>query len=238
MKKNIEEYIAFMNGEIRMPSHLKPRKEEKGRMYENKFMEKISSTPIYIPQSMWVIMILVFIWLSFTNTSMGFIEIVILMFSGAFVWTFLEYMIHRYVYHAETESERFQNVQIKMHLFHHHYPKDPDRLAMPPVPGLILASVFFGIFYLILGEKAIAFFPGFIFGYLLYITLHYFQHRWKSPKYKPWQKLWAHHKAHHYSNPYSAFGVSTRLWDWIFGTMPKKSNLKRKAQKVSIDEPV
>ena len=224
MNQNVEEYMAFKNGKIRMPSHLKPKKEEKGRLYENDFVEKITTTPIYVPQIMWMIVIAVFIWLSLTKGLVAVVEIPVLMFAGAFTWTFFEYIIHRFMYHTETNSERFLKVQFNAHGFHHWYPKDRDRLAMPPVPGLLLSSIFLGIFYLIMGNKAIAFFPGFILGYLAYITLHFLQHRWKSPKYKPWKKLWTHHKSHHYSNPYLAFGVTTRFWDWVFGTLPKKAD--------------
>ena len=142
----------------------------------------------------------------------------------------MEYIIHRFVYHTETHSEGYTQFQESLHSNHHHYPKDPERLAMPPVPGLVLGSLFFGFFYLIMGIYAFAFFPGFILGFDAYITLHYYQHLIKSPKYKPWKKLWQHHKAHHYSNPYSAFGVSTRLWDYVFGTMPKASNKKRQVE--------
>ena len=52
--------------------------------------------------------------------------------------------------------------------------------------------------------------------------MHYAQHRIRKPIYKPWQKLWVHHSYHHYKDPYTAYGVSTRLWDYIFGTMPPK----------------
>lgn len=56
----------------------------------------------------------------------------------------------------------------------------------------------------------------------MYISMHYAQHRVRKPIYKPWQKLWVHHAYHHYKDPYVAFGVSTRLWDYVFGTMPPK----------------
>ncbi|MFC2124467.1 sterol desaturase family protein [Bacteroidota bacterium] len=224
MKKNVEEYLAFKNGEIRMPSHLKARKEEKGRLHESEFMERITATPIYIPQVVWLIVIAMFIWWSLTKTSLLIWELPVLVFAGFFTWTLFEYLIHRFGYHTETNSDRLVKVQFNAHGNHHWYPKDPDRIAMPPLHNLILSAIFLGIFYLIMGDNTFAFFPGFIIGYLAYITLHYFQHRWKSPKYKPWRRLWTHHKAHHYSNPYSAFGVTTRLWDWVFGTMPKKVN--------------
>jgi sterol desaturase/sphingolipid hydroxylase (fatty acid hydroxylase superfamily) len=230
MNKNVEEFEAFKRGDIRMPSHLKVKKEEKGKLYKNKFIEFLSKAPFGVPHTMWVIVALLFIWFSIARADLSLITTVWVCIAGALTWTFAEYVIHRFMYHTETNSKNVLDFQMGMHGYHHNYPKDPERLAMPPIPGLALGALFFGFFYIIMGVYAVAFFPGFMLGYDAYITIHYYQHRIKSPKYKPWKNLWQHHKAHHYSNPYSAFGVSTRLWDLIFGTMPKASNKKRQVE--------
>ena len=222
MKENVDQYLKFKNKEIRMPSHLKPKKELSGKLYESAFMERITRTPIWVPQIMWSIIIIVFFWMAYTMTDIPPYQIGLLGIAGFITWTLTEYFGHRFLYHTETESDTLYKIQYKGHVFHHLYPKDPERLAMPPIPGLVFFSVFLGLFYLIMGTYALAFFSGFMLGYNCYITVHYFQHVVKSPRYKPWKKLWTHHKAHHYSNPYAAFGVSTRLWDWIFMTMPNK----------------
>lgn len=206
-----------------MPSHLKPKKEERGRLYENPFMERITRTPIWVPQLLWLSVSIVFFWYSASAIAYPTTKIISLGIAGFITWTFMEYVVHRFLYHTETNSDGFLNFQHKGHGFHHQHPKDPERLAMPPIPGIIISSLFFVLFYLIMKTAAFAFFPGFMLGYLCYITMHYYQHRVKSPRYKPWQRLWVHHKVHHYSNPYSAYGVSARFWDWLFNTMPKKS---------------
>jgi sterol desaturase/sphingolipid hydroxylase (fatty acid hydroxylase superfamily) len=230
MKKNVEEYEAFKRGEIRIPSHLKAKKEESTTLYNNRFVEFISKSPFWAPYSMWVVVALALIGYALFSLELSLLTVITLCITGAFSWTFYEYVIHRFAYHTETNSDRFSEFQQNMHINHHHYPKDPERLAMPPIPGLILAALFFTFFYLFMGIYTFAYFPGFLLGYDMYITLHFYQHRVKSPKYKPWKKLWLHHKAHHYSNPYSAFGVSTRLWDVVFGTMPKAANERRKIE--------
>ena len=230
MKENVEEYLKFKKGEIRMPAHLKPRKEIRGRLYENPLMERLTRTPIWVPQILWIAIAAVFFWIAFTKTDIPVSTILLLGLAGFVTWTLTEYIVHRFLYHTETESDVLYDIQYKGHGFHHQYPKDPERLAMPPVPGLVLSSLFLGLFYLLMGKYAFAFFPGFMLGYDCYISMHYFQHVVKSPRYKPWKKLWVHHKAHHYSDPYAAFGVSTRLWDWVFGTMPKTSKSVAKEQ--------
>ncbi|MEX2379667.1 MAG: sterol desaturase family protein, partial [Vicingaceae bacterium] len=40
------------------------------------------------------------------------------------------------------------------------------------------------------------------------------------------KQLWIHHSIHHYQEDDKAFGVSSPLWDYVFGTMPSK---KRKS---------
>ncbi len=235
MNKNVEEYIKFRAGEIRMPEHLKPKKELKGQIYKSDFMERITRTPIWVPQIMWLVIISLFFWYVITRTTLSIEQIALLGLSGFITWTLMEYLVHRFLYHTETNSKAFLKIQFSGHGIHHQHPKDPERLAMPPLPGIVLASVFFGIFWLIMKTPSVfAFFPGFMLGYLCYITMHYYQHVVKSPKYKPWKKLWAHHKAHHYSNPYVAYGVSTRLWDWLFNTMPKKGAKEIHARKTSL----
>jgi sterol desaturase/sphingolipid hydroxylase (fatty acid hydroxylase superfamily) len=89
---------------------------------------------------------------------------------------------------------------------------------MPPVPSLIITSTFFVLFYLIMGNYAWAFFPGFIFGYLLYGSLHYAIHAY-APPFRWMKPMWRNHQLHHYSNVDKGFGVSTTLWDRLFGTM-------------------
>lgn len=237
MKKNVEEYIKFMNGEIRMPEHLKPKKELRGRLYKSDFMERITRTPIWVPQIMWLAISGFFFWYAYSRTSLGLENILLLGFGGFVTWTLAEYLVHRFLYHTESNSDTLIKIQYSGHGIHHQHPKDPERLAMPPLPGLLLGSLFFGLFWMIMGTPfVLAFFPGFMLGYLCYITMHYYQHVVKSPRYKPWQKLWTHHKAHHYSNPYAAFGVSTRLWDWLFHTMPRKSAEEIHARKLGREQ--
>jgi len=149
---------------------------------------------------------------------------------GLFFWTFAEYMLHRYVFHWVTEAKWSQRFHFIMHGAHHSFPADKDRLLMPPVPGIIMASFLFGIFYIvfwIVGYTPLVygFFPGFFIGYLLYSFVHRATHVMRPPK--RFRDLWHHHSLHHYKYPDKAFGVSNTFWDKVFGTMPpKKENRK------------
>ena len=102
---------------------------------------------------------------------------------------------------------------------------------MPAAPSLIMASMFFLTFYLVLGKFSFPFFPGFILGYLLYGSVHYAIHAWKPP-FKWMKPLWRNHHLHHYKHGDLGFGVSSTVWDHVFGTMYDLENEKEEVEKV------
>jgi sterol desaturase/sphingolipid hydroxylase (fatty acid hydroxylase superfamily) len=118
-----------------------------------------------------------------------------------------------------------------MHGNHHHFPRDRQRLFMPPLPSLILAMAIFGIQYVILKEHVFIFFPGFILGYLMYASMHYAIHAW-NPPFKWMKPLWRNHHLHHYKDEEKGFGVSSTVWDHIFGTMFDLKREKEDKEKV------
>lgn len=148
-----------------------------------------------------------------------------LFFGGYFLWTFAEYLLHRFLFHWVNDWKFVKRFHYAMHGYHHSVPNDHKRLFMPPVPASLFLLAFFGLFYAIIGSYAWFILPGFELGYLTYALCHYLVHT--NPKSKLVARLSHHHILHHYKYPDKAFGVSTRIWDRIFGTMPP--NLERKA---------
>ena len=105
---------------------------------------------------------------------------------------------------------------------------------MPPVPSIIIASVLFSLMYLLMRGNAFMFFPGFILGYLMYGSMHYAIHAW-NPRYKWMKPIWRNHHLHHYKSEEKGFGVSSHLWDLIFGTafnLKKEKENKEEVQKL------
>lgn len=203
-----------------IPGHLKPKNEGTDHLFRNGIMEKLTRTHISVPVTMHSVIVLVFVYLGLQRVEWTYL--IPFFIGGWLFWTLAEYWVHRFVYHTHTDKEWWLKIQHMGHGIHHQYPKDPTRLAMPPVPALILLSVFFGLFWLIMQKYAFAFFPGFVFGYLLYISMHYAQHKYRAPKFEPFRTLWKAHAIHHYKNPeHEVFGVSTLIWDRLFGTLPK-----------------
>ena len=204
----------------KIPEHLKPKNVGTDNLFKNGIMEKLTRTHISVPVTMHLIIISLFIY--YFAGRFQILNYLGLFFVGWLTWTLAEYWVHRWLYHVKTDNKTLLKIQHMGHGIHHQYPKDPTRLAMPPVPALVLISIFLGIFYLLMQENAFAFFPGFLLGYVLYISLHYMQHLFKPPKFAPLNRLWKWHALHHYKYPETkAFGVSTNLWDVVFGTTPK-----------------
>jgi len=207
----------------RIPEHLRPRNSGTDEIFKNRWLEIFTRTHIAVPVT---IHLLICTWVSYLALQrFSILNFFLLFGAGWLFWTFCEYWIHRYVYHVHTTNKWLLKIQHAGHGIHHQYPKDPTRLAMPPLPAIILVVVFYTLFSLIMGNYALAFLPGFLFGYVLYISLHYAEHRYKAPKFGPLNRLWKYHMLHHYKYPESkVFGVSTMLWDRIFNTMPPKEN--------------
>ena len=192
-----------------------------GQMFKNPFLEKLTKTHISIPLILFYGAACAAIIYTVMYTSIPALEIVGMFFAGVLFWTILEYFFHRYLFHIAEYIPSLKKMQYTLHGIHHEYPRDKLRLAMPPVVSIILASGFFALYYAIFGLYGFSFGAGFIASYASYLLVHYSVHAFIAPS-NFLRKLWTHHNIHHYKDPKSAFGVSSPMWDYVFGTMPKK----------------
>lgn len=145
---------------------------------------------------------------------------------GLFVWTFVEYNIHRFFFHFCPRTAWQERVVFLFHGVHHAQPRMKTRLVMPPAVSVPLGALFLGLTYLLLGEllgqphwvgPLIA---GFTIGYLTYDLMHYATHHF-AMRHGVFKYLKRHHMLHHYKTPDQRFGVSSPFWDWVYGTLPK-----------------
>jgi sterol desaturase/sphingolipid hydroxylase (fatty acid hydroxylase superfamily) len=144
--------------------------------------------------------------------------ILLVFVAGLLFWSLFEYVAHRFLFHWIPKTPRSTKFVYTLHGNHHHYPRDRQRLFMPPLPSLLIASTLFLFMRVGMGTYAFMFFPGFVLGYLLYGSMHYAIHAW-NPPFKWMKPLWRNHHLHHYKNEHQGFGVSSTLWDHVFGTM-------------------
>jgi sterol desaturase/sphingolipid hydroxylase (fatty acid hydroxylase superfamily) len=121
----------------------------------------------------------------------------ILFLCGALAWTLAEYITHRFVLHAIAPVQ---------HGIHHRRPQD----AIDKVFWQIWLA--FAVVYLIAGDAVLA---GVLVAYAWYLFVHYCAHQ--NSAFLP-ASLLKHHRDHHrFAN--RNYGVTTRCWDRVFGTM-------------------
>ena len=190
-------------------------------LFSNPVLERISRTHISIPITLFLSISTVSMYYGVVNTSipLGFG----LAFSvlGILAFTLVEYLMHKHFFHMEPDTPIKDKLQYGIHGVHHDYPRDKDRLAMPPFVSAAYAAILYLVFTLLMGDFALYFLPGFLLGYSGYLGVHYVVHVYNPPK-NFLKVLWVNHAIHHYKNPDSAFGVSSPLWDYLLGTLPKK----------------
>jgi sterol desaturase/sphingolipid hydroxylase (fatty acid hydroxylase superfamily) len=201
------------------------------QLFKNDYLEMLTKTHPLVIWGMYLPVIAYMLYRS--NVVLGFnvLYIISIFFAGMLFWSFFEYIMHRFVFHWVAESDRARKIVYVLHGNHHEYPRDKERLFMPPVPSIILASVIFSLQYLVLREYSFMFFPGFLLGYLMYGSMHYAIHAW-NPPFKWMKPLWRNHHLHHYKNDHQGFGVSSTIWDRVFGTMFDLKKEKEDKQKV------
>lgn len=142
---------------------------------------------------------------------------------GVFLWTLAEYTLHRFVFHFHPRAPWQERITFLFHGVHHAQPMVKTRLVMPPAVSIPLAVLFYGLFHAFFYGVGLSawfapVFAGFTAGYIAYDMIHYATHHFPVRGYFRFLKL--HHMRHHFKTPDQRFGVSSPLWDWVFGTLP------------------
>lgn len=137
---------------------------------------------------------------------------IVLVLAGFLWWSLLEYLLHRFLFHRKN---RFFG---RRHLQHHARVKE-RLLALAPWPSAVIGAVLHaGLLFAFLDRATAApLFVGFLGGYLLYEYVHYavHYHRQRTPIGR-W--LRAYHMLHHHKTPKARYGVTSPVWDMVFGT--------------------
>lgn len=198
----------------------KPSSKGTKVLFKNPIIERLSRTHISIPVSIFITCSVLMIYWAVSNNLLLAGSIVGLFLFGLLLFTFIEYLVHRYVFHMITDTKLKERIQYMAHGVHHDFPKDKTRLAMPPIVSALIVTILFLVLRLLIGDAVFAFLPGFITGYSAYLSVHFTVHAFQPPK-NFMKILWINHGIHHYKDHERAFGVSSPLWDYIFRTLPK-----------------
>lgn len=203
-----------------MQTFERPENTGTERLFNNSFLEKLTRTHISVPIAIFILYAACLITFNVINSSVPIALSIALFFLGWIFFSWVEYQVHRRVFHLPVTTAERQKFQYTVHGVHHHHPKDKDRLAMPPVLSVFIATLLLFILKLFIGDYVFAFLPGFLVGYAFYLLIHYLVHIHRPPK-NIFKHLWINHSIHHYKDGEIVFGVSTPLWDYIYGTMYK-----------------
>jgi sterol desaturase/sphingolipid hydroxylase (fatty acid hydroxylase superfamily) len=195
------------------------------RLFQSDFLEFFTHISPIVVLIIWGPLALFFLFTAIRNSLAGGSWLTVLLGFplGLFLWTITEYLGHRFLFHHKPSSPRQERIFFLFHGVHHAQPQCKTRLVMPPAVSVPLAIIFYGLFYLawkvIIGEPQwiAPCFAGFLTGYLAYDMIHYATHhfpmRWGFLKF-----LKRYHMQHHYKTPDARYGVSSPLWDKVFGT--------------------
>ena len=204
-----------------MAEAILPKNKGTRPLFTNPVLEKLSRTHISVPLTIFVVYSASLLYWSITHTSLSILITVGMFAFGFLAFTWVEYIVHRYVFHMATINQWREKFQYTVHGIHHEFPKDKSRLAMPPLLSVTIATVLLLLFRLVMGDFVFSFLPGFLVGYAFYLSVHYMVHVYQPPK-NFLKALWVNHSVHHYKHGEYIFGVSSPLWDYIYGTMKQK----------------
>ncbi len=136
----------------------------------------------------------------------------LLVYGGGLVgWTLIEYLLHRVLFHHAP-------ILSKIHARHHHAPQDligTPAWASALIGLIVVASPSWATLGFGLGTAATA---GLVTGYLWYDFVHYASHHWRPRRNSYLYRARLRHARHHHRSDSGNFGVTTSVWDRVFGT--------------------
>jgi sterol desaturase/sphingolipid hydroxylase (fatty acid hydroxylase superfamily) len=142
---------------------------------------------------------------------------------GVLWWTFLEYAIHRWLYHTRFKNNFLNYFVGSFHLYHHS--EMADRRVYNSGAGMLylVTPIVLLPFLLLTQSLALtsAIGVGLVAMYYFYECVHFILHYKKFEKgYFAW--IQSYHFYHHDFKPNKNFGNTSAIWDMAFGTYDEK----------------
>jgi sterol desaturase/sphingolipid hydroxylase (fatty acid hydroxylase superfamily) len=195
------------------------------RLFKSDFLEFFTHISPVAVAVIWLPVIAFFAWRTVGARGWGVEAAGFLL--GLVLWTPTEYLLHRFVFHYKPRNAWQERVTFLFHGIHHAQPQIKTRLVMPPAVSIPMAAGVYGLLYLVMGVGlgapawADGLMSGLLMGYLIYDITHYATHHFPMRN-GVGKFLKRYHMQHHYKTPDQRFGVSSPVWDWVFGTMPRE----------------
>jgi len=196
------------------------RTEPSVRLFQNDLLEALTHGHPIVPLLFWGPIAGFLLWRSVAVHDLPATGLLAIGALALFLWTLTEYCLHRFVFHFPAQSRLGKYLVFLFHGVHHATPRDKTRLVMPPAGGILLLVVLYQVFRLLVPAPWIEpFLAFFLVGYLAYDYIHYATHHFPMRS-KLLHFLKVYHLQHHYGAKGLRFGVSSPIWDRVFGTYP------------------
>jgi sterol desaturase/sphingolipid hydroxylase (fatty acid hydroxylase superfamily) len=138
---------------------------------------------------------------------------------GLLSWGLFEYAVHRWVLHRETSLDDARLPGNRTHLAHHAAPDALDRLNVQLSESLPVCAAYCLLMWALTGDwRATVFlYDGLMLGYFFYEYLDYQAHHGaaRGPVVRYFRR---YHLLHHHCDAEARFGVTSPLFDLLFGT--------------------
>ncbi len=183
---------------------------------------KMGKSPFWVPIVVFGSTAVLMTALTLRYSTMTYSNAVVSLFTGFFSWTLIEYLLHRFSFHIDTEKEPWKFMTSGFHRLHHEIPNAPDYVVAPIIMAIPLYAIFLLLVWAVSQSLAFTMLwgAGLAVGYLIYEWIHYFSHHGR-PKTRLGKYLKQYHSIHHFKDSDNYFGVSSPFWDIVFGTKPK-----------------
>ena len=207
------------------PDGKKPRPRVRIQVFKNGFLEKFAQAHPITP-GVWFGWLVV--WGLYDGvTRMGALGLGLFL-AGVLLTTLIEYTLHRWLFHFEPKNEGQRMQVFLLHGYHHEFMNDPMRLVLPPIGIWPVAAIIAGVWYLVFGAYWFPIFGGTCAGYIAYDWTHYYTHH-GNPKGGIGRWIKRYHMLHHHDSPNHRYGITSPLWDFVFGTFLPLRTMVRQA---------
>lgn len=95
--------------------HKRPKTKGSPKLFKNPILEKLTHTHISLPLIIFSVIAAALIYYGIFEKGFQVPSMIILFCAGLLFFTFVEYIMHRYLYHIPATSERKKKLSYTMH---------------------------------------------------------------------------------------------------------------------------
>ncbi|HKG12432.1 MAG TPA: sterol desaturase family protein [Pyrinomonadaceae bacterium] len=181
--------------------------------------DRIDKVALYKPFTFYAVVLAALNAAAFASGVESFAAPAASLVAGLLSWGLFEYSIHRWVLHREPPREGAGLPGNRTHLAHHADPNALDRLNVQLSESLPVCVVYFLLAWALTGDlrAAVSAYDGLMLGYFFYEFLDYQAHH-GAARGRVVRYYRRYHLMHHHYDARVRFGVTSPLFDHLFGT--------------------